>query len=98
MHASIVDDRDRRSIRRDAVNRGDGHAATQVLGIRDRDLVPRAAILPRDCVLRPRRGDARIDAERLAAPPEAEHALETGAIEPRGRAGIPAPATAAGVR
>ena len=46
----------------------------------------------------PRRRDARVDAERGAAAPEAEDALEAGAVHPAGRAGVPGPAAAAGVR
>src|SRR6185503_2833053 len=63
-----------------------------------RDLVAAVEKLPRDRVLGPRRRDARIDDERLAAPAEAEDALEAGAIHPARRSGVPTPAPASGMR
>ena len=54
--------------------------------------------MPRDLVIGPGSWDARVDAERVAPPPQPEDAFEARAVRSGRRSGIPAPLAQARVR
>src|SRR5438874_6544355 len=98
MYAPVVDEWNRAAIDRHPIEFGRRNTSTPPLRIRHRDLVARTLEPPHDLIIGPGRRNARVDAERVAASLQAEHAFEARTIHPRGRSGIPAPAAAAGVR
>ncbi len=94
---AVVAERQRRGVHEHAVDGRRADAPALSVGVGHDDLVDRAADRPGDVVAGPGRRDARVDAEGRPAPPQAEHALDAGAIQPRGRAGVPAPPAPPGV-
>src|SRR6266540_824501 len=94
---AIVHERDGPGIDRRAVELGDLDPAAAARGVRDRDLVARLPEAPPDLEPGPGGGDARIELERLAVPPQPEDALEPGAVHPAGGARVPSPTRAPGV-
>src|SRR5690606_2198439 len=84
--------------KRPAVERRLGYAALDAV-VLYLDHVPRRAVAVADGEAGPLGGDARVEAERVAAVEgEAEDGLDGDAVQPPGRAGVPRPPAAPHVR
>ena len=75
----------------DAIVRRPGHASAVVLRIGDRDLITRRPDRPREGKARPPRWYAGVDPEGAAMSLQAKDALESCAVHPPGRSGVPGP-------
>src|SRR5258708_1564992 len=84
---AVVEKRDRRRIDGRAVQRRLHDTSAPARGVRHGDLVAADEILPANPVLGPRRGNARVDDECVAAPSKTGDALDARAIHPAGRPG-----------
>src|SRR5437867_13231092 len=98
MHAAVVDEWDRPAFDRYPVELGRRDASTSPQRIKNCDLIAGPFEPPHDLIFGPGRRNARVDAERIAAPSQPEHAFETRTIHPGCGSGVPAPAAAAGMR
>src|SRR5262245_36297923 len=92
MSRAIVDERHSMPGRLCAIDLHAGNTAGDAIRILDLNLVARGVVTKRDGKAGPGARDAGIDVERGAAKAKAQQPLDTRAIHPAGRAGVPAPA------
>ena len=97
MLAAIIDKRDRSTGVSNAVDR---HTRLDLFGARSRysDAVERVPEAVVQLELRPLGGKAWLESQPAALEPESQQRLQDQAIHPAGRARVPGPAAAAGVR
>src|SRR3984957_2667055 len=74
------------------------HAPAEAGQVLHSDSVGRAPVTVGDLVSRPLPRDARLESERVAGWTDTEDCFQGDAVQPAGRARVPRPAAAAGVR
>src|SRR5439155_10625705 len=85
VRAAVIEQWNRGGIDRGAVQGGFLHPSAPAGGVGHRDVVAAVEELPRNLVLGPGRGNARVDGEHVAPSAKTENALEAGTIHPAGR-------------
>src|SRR5207247_7145962 len=94
----VVGEWDRCLVHGLAVECGGGNAATAALRVRHGYLIETLPEPPRDLILAPRRGNARVHDERRSAAPQPKDALDAGTVQPARRTRVPTPPAAARMR
>ncbi len=98
MIQAVVDERDRGRVGGLTVERGGADPVLDALGILDGDPIGRRPVAIGDLEARPVAGNPGVDREAVAPEVEPEDRLKPDSEEPRGRPGVPGPASPAGVR